>query len=99
MGARRHGEVAALVSPLLDGVSGRVSEPSRWGASGLEEVRVRPELVVEVRYDKWQGRRFRHGTRLLRFRPDTDPEACTIERVRPRPRPGDPTVGSLLGAA
>ncbi|MCL4290256.1 MAG: ATP-dependent DNA ligase [Thermoleophilia bacterium] len=99
VGARRHDEVAALVLPLLDGASGRVSEPSRWGASGLEEVSVRPELVVEVRYDKWQGRRFRHGTRLLRFRPDTDPDACTVERVRPRPRPGDPTVASLLGPA
>ncbi|MCC6223639.1 MAG: ATP-dependent DNA ligase [Thermoleophilia bacterium] len=97
VGARRHDEVVALVGPLLDGGPGRVSEPSRWGSSGLAEVRARPELVVEVRYDKWQGGRFRHGTRLLRFRPDTDSRACTIERVRPLPRPGDPTVASLLG--
>ena len=44
---------------------------------------MRPELVVEVRYDKVQGRRFRHGTKLVRFRPDKDPDACTWRELRP----------------
>ena len=44
---------------------------------------MRPELVVEVRYDKVQGRRFRHGTKLLRFRPDKDPAQCTWRELRP----------------
>jgi ATP-dependent DNA ligase len=95
--ARRQGEVAEKVLPLLvDAPDRRFSEPSRWGTGDLEETAVRPELVVEVRYDKWQGRRFRHGTRFLRWRPDKDPEQCTVEQVRPRPLPGDPTVAGLL---
>jgi hypothetical protein len=49
-----------------------------------------------VRYDKVQGRRFRHGTRFLRWRPDKDPHACTWEHLLPRRRPGDATVESLL---
>ena len=40
--------------------------------------------------------RFRHGTRLLRFRPDKNPDDCTIDQVITRPRAGDPTVDSLL---
>jgi ATP-dependent DNA ligase len=60
---------------------------------------VPPKLVVEVRYDKWQGQRFRHGTRFLRFRPDKDPAQCTVDQVQPRPRKGDPTVDGLLGRA
>src|SRR5262249_45071423 len=64
-------EILALVKPLLAGAPERgFAEPNRWGTGGLEESAIRPELVVEVRYDKVQGQRFRHGTRLLRFRPD-----------------------------
>ena len=94
---KREQEIAALVSPLLeDAPDRRFSEPNRWGTGDLEEAPVRPELVVEVRYDKWQGRRFRHGTRLIRFRPDKDAPQCTVDQVRPRPKPGDPTVSGLL---
>jgi ATP-dependent DNA ligase len=90
-------EVAALVEPLLsDAPERRFSEPNRWGAGELEEAAVRPELVVEVRYDKVQGNRFRHGTRLLRFRPDKEPGQCTWQEVRPPRRSDDPTVESLL---
>jgi ATP-dependent DNA ligase len=96
----RHDEIAAKLRPLLEGAADRrFSEPNRWGTGELEQAPVRPELVVEVRYDKWQGMRFRHGTRLLRFRPDKDPDQCTADQVRPRPAPGDPTVGSLLGSS
>jgi ATP-dependent DNA ligase len=97
--ARKHDEIAALVLPLLlDAPEQRFSEPNRWGGSGLEEASVRPELVVEIRFDKLERNRFRHGTRLLRFRPDKDPEQCTWREVRPVPGPEDPTVESLLGA-
>jgi ATP-dependent DNA ligase len=93
----RHDEIAALLTPLLKGAPERgFSEPNRWGTGELEQAAVRPELVVEVRYDKWQGMRFRHGTKLLRFRPDKDPVQCTVEQVRPLPRSGDPTVSGLL---
>lgn len=97
VGAKRAAEVSERVLPLLDDApERRFSEPNRWGTGDLEEAAVRPELVVEVRYDKWQGRRFRHGTRLLRFRDDKDPPACTVDQVRPRPGEGDPTVSGLL---
>ena len=76
-----------------------IYEQNRWGSGGLEESAIRPELVVEVRYDKVQGNRFRHGTRLLRFRPDKDAGECTWEQVRPKRRREDPTVEKLLGAA
>lgn len=92
----RHDEVAARLLPLLDEApERRLSEPSRWGGGELEEAALRPELVVEVRYDKVQGRRFRHGTKLLRFRPDKDPAACTWRELRP-PRAADDTVTRLL---
>ena len=50
-----------------------------------------------MRYDKWQKGRFRHNSRFLRFRPDKDPDQCTVAQVRPRPKKGDPTVAGLLG--
>ncbi len=93
----REQELAGILAPLFaDAPERRFSEPTRWGGGELEERPVRPELVVEVRYDKWQGRRFRHGTRLLRLRPDKEPAQCTIDQVAPLPRPGDPTVGRLV---
>ena len=94
----RHEEIAAAVRPLLrDAPERRFSEPNRWGSGELEEQAVRPELVVEVRYDKVQGNRFRHGTRLLRFRDDKDPDQCTWREVRPVLGAGDLTVEDLLG--
>ncbi len=94
----RHDEIAELVLPLrADAPERRFSEPNRWGSGELEQASVRPELVVEVRFDKWQRMRFRHGTRLLRFRLDKEPEQCTVAQVRPRPSRGDPTVSALLG--
>jgi ATP-dependent DNA ligase len=85
------------VLPLLDDASDRrFSEPNRWGGSGLEESAVRPELVVEVRYDKVQGQRFRHGTKLIRFRPDKDARDCTWRELRPPRSPDDLTVTALF---
>jgi ATP-dependent DNA ligase len=97
VGAKRHDEIAQKVLPLLDERSDRhFSEPNRWGTNGLEEAPLRPELVVEVRYDKLEKSRFRHGTRLLRFRPDKDADQCTWREVRPPIRPDDLTVDELL---
>jgi ATP-dependent DNA ligase len=57
--------------------------PSRWSTdrSGTWEP-LRPELVVEVRFDQVTGDRFRHGTKLLRWRPDKAPHQCTFEQIR-----------------
>jgi ATP-dependent DNA ligase len=93
----KHAEIADQVLPLLeDAPERRFSEPNRWGTGELEEAAVRPEVVVEVRYDKVQGRRFRHGTRLLRFRPDKDPGQCTWRELRPPRRPDELKVSDLL---
>jgi ATP-dependent DNA ligase len=95
--AGKQKEILELVRPLFEGAPERgFAEPNRWGTGGLEEAAVRPELVVEVRYDKVQGNRFRHGTRLLRFRPDKDAKDCTWAQVRPARRKDDPTVDKLL---
>ena len=99
VGARRHAEIAERVLPLLDEAQERrFSEPNRWGTGELEESAVRPELVCEVRYDKLEAHRFRHGTRFLRFRPDKDPSQCTWSQVRPAPRADDLTVPKLLSS-
>ena len=95
--ARSQADVAARVLPLLDETSDRrFSEPNRWGTGELEEAPLRPELVVEVRYDKVQGTRFRHGTKLLRWRDDKDPRDCTWREVRPPRDPDAPGVEQLF---
>jgi ATP-dependent DNA ligase len=70
---------------------------SRWSrGKELDWNPVRPTLVCEVRYDKLERNRFRHGTRFLRFRPDKDPRDCTWREVRPPRRARDLTVPKLL---
>jgi ATP-dependent DNA ligase len=97
VGAKRQEEIAALVLPLVDAKSDRhFSEPNRWGTGELEERALKPKLVVEVRYDKLEKSRFRHGTKLVRFRPDKNPEQCTWREVRPPRKPGDLAVEDLL---
>ena len=44
---------------------------------------LRPKLVVEVRYDHVTASRFRHGTRLVRWRPDKAPSQCTFTQLKP----------------
>jgi len=97
VGAKKHDEIAALVLPLLDSKSDRrFSEPNRWGTGELEEQALKPKLVVEVRFDKLEKHRFRHGTKIVRFRPDKDPKQCTWREVRPPRRPDDLSVEDLL---
>ncbi len=56
--------------------------PSRWSTARSAEWKpLRPTLVVEVRYDHVTGNRFRHGTGLVRWRPDKAPEQCTFEQL------------------
>jgi ATP-dependent DNA ligase len=98
--ASRHDEILKRVEPLLGDAPERgFSEPNRWGGGELEQSAVRPELVVEVRYDKVQGHRFRHGTKLIRFRDDKGPEQCTWREVRKPPGRDDITVPALLGSS
>lgn len=56
--------------------------PSRWNRGKENTWRpLKPELVVEVSYDHVTGGRFRHGTKLLRWRPDKAPAQCTMEQL------------------
>jgi ATP-dependent DNA ligase len=60
----------------------RSSEFSRWSAGkDLSFVPLRPERVVEVRYDHMEGNRFRHTTQFVRWRPDRDPSSCTFGQL------------------
>jgi ATP-dependent DNA ligase len=70
-----------LISP--PGFTGdKPGGPSRWTTKRSTEWEpLKPRLVVEVCYDHFSGGRFRHGTRLLRWRPDKSPQQCTINQV------------------
>jgi len=60
----------------------RKNEVSRWNAGkDLSFVPLRPERVVEVRYDYMEGIRFRHTAQFERWRPDRDPRTCTYEQL------------------
>ena len=77
----------ALIEP--PGFTGRApGGPSRWSTERSGEWQpLRPELVVEVRYDQVTDARFRHGTTLLRWRPDKKPRQCNFDQL-PAPRGG-----------
>jgi ATP-dependent DNA ligase len=70
-----------LVSP--PGFTGNApGGPSRWSTERSTEWEpLKPKLVVEVAYDHFTGGRFRHGTQLLRWRPDKAPRQCTLDQI------------------
>jgi ATP-dependent DNA ligase len=97
--AGKRKEFVERLLPLAEGAAERrFSEPNRWGTGELEQIALRPEEVVEVRYDKVQGSRFRHGTKFLRWRDDKDPADCTWLELRPPRDPNAPTVESLFAS-
>jgi ATP-dependent DNA ligase len=60
----------------------RGSNTSRWNpGKELSFTPLRPERVVEVRYDHLEGRRFRHTAQFVRWRPDRDPHSCTYDQL------------------
>jgi ATP-dependent DNA ligase len=70
--------------------------PSRWATErSMAWEPLKTELVVEVRYDQVTGRRFRHGTALLRWRPDKAPKQCTFEQIAPELKPSE--IAELFG--
>ena len=70
--------------------------PSRWSSARSAEWQpIRPELVVEVRYDQVTAGRFRHGTGLVRWRPDKAPSQCTMEQLAPPLKPSQ--LAELFG--
>jgi ATP-dependent DNA ligase len=78
--AQKHQLVDEL-GPYETGERG-AGDPSRWATEReLEWIVLRPELVVEVSYDHASGGRIRHGTKLLRWREDKPPKACTLDQL------------------
>jgi len=72
-----HGTEWAIANP--DRVPGT---QSRWsGGKDLSFTPLRPERVLEVKYDAMEGRRFRHTAHFKRWRPDRDPESCGYEQL------------------
>ncbi|MET3950575.1 ATP-dependent DNA ligase [Arthrobacter sp. UYEF36] len=60
----------------------RNAEGSRWsGGKDLSFTPLRPERVLEVKYDHMEGERFRHTAQFVRWRPDRDPRSCTYEQL------------------
>jgi ATP-dependent DNA ligase len=60
----------------------RNAEGSRWAVGkDLSFTPLRPERVVEVRYEHMEGIRFRHTAQFNRWRPDRDPKSCTYEQL------------------
>jgi ATP-dependent DNA ligase len=56
--------------------------PSRWSTErSAQWCPLKPKLVVEVCYDHFSGERFRHGTTILRWRPDKAPRQCTLDQL------------------
>jgi ATP-dependent DNA ligase len=80
-----------MLEPLIEppGFTGKApGGPSRWN-DGKESPwePLRAELVVEMRYDQTTGDRFRHGTGLMRWRPDKAPRQCRMEQLHYELRP------------
>jgi ATP-dependent DNA ligase len=72
--------------------------PSRWQTERSTEWEpLKPELVVEVRYDHVTGDRFRHGTGFVRWRLDKAPEQCTFEQMEQEARPARLVAEMLEG--
>ena len=79
-------KLEALIQP--PGFTGRApGGPSRWSTERSTEWQpLKPKLVVEVSYDHFTGGRFRHGTSLIRWRPDKAPSQCKMDQVAPTGR-------------
>jgi ATP-dependent DNA ligase len=74
----------------------RKNETSRWNAGkDLSFVPLRPELVLEVKYDYMEGARFRHTAQFVRWRPDREPSSCTYAQLE---RPVDFDLAEVLDA-
>ena len=71
---------ALIAEPGFSGA--KPGGPSRWSTERSAEWKpLAPRLVVEVQYDHFSGDRFRHGTRILHWRPDKRADQCTLAQV------------------
>nr|WP_084360274.1 ATP-dependent DNA ligase [Janibacter anophelis] len=85
--AKRRLELVEELEPLVrrdeDGnVEHAETDRSRFSSGkDVSFVPLRPERVVEVAFDQLEGWRFRHTVQFLRWRPDRDPESCTLNQI------------------
>ncbi|MDQ1537484.1 MAG: hypothetical protein QOE58_1877 [Actinomycetota bacterium] len=83
----RRQELIDELAPLVvtdehgDPVKGATDRSRFSGNKDVSFVSLRPERVVEVKFDQMEGPRFRHTVQLLRWRPDRDPESCSAAQV------------------
>lgn len=86
--AEQRKAITEKVKPLIGppGFTGKApGGPSRWSTRRSDEWQpLRTKLVVEVQYDHFTGDRFRHGTTIVRWRPDKAPRQCTMQQVQQR---------------
>ena len=77
-------EIAKLLNPLIGGSGFTGNAPggtSRWSGRERKPVPLEPRLVAEVSADHIENGRFRHGSRLIRWRDDKEPRACTMDQI------------------
>lgn len=78
-------EAAKILQPLVVGgpsFTGRApATKNRWSGRDREYIPLQPKLVAEISADHIENGRFRHGSRLLRWRTDKSPEACTMDQI------------------
>jgi ATP-dependent DNA ligase len=77
-------EVAMLLKPLIGGSGFTGKAPggtSRWSGRERKPVPLEPKLVAEVSADHIENGRFRHGSRLIRWRDDKEPRTCTRNQI------------------
>ena len=78
--------LTAKLEPLIaePGFTGNApGGPSRWSTErSAQWCPLKPKLVVEVCYDHFSGERFRHGTSILRWRPDKAPRQCSFDQLK-----------------
>lgn len=83
--ASERGKMLEALSPLIEepGFTGtKPGGPSRWKDTEEPWFPLETKLVAEVQFDHVTGDRFRHGTKILRWRPDKKPRQCTMEQMR-----------------
>jgi len=84
MSTAERARAKAQLAPNLGGSGFTGARPggvSRWGSRDAEWHPVEPRVVVEVQFDRVTGKRFRHGAKFVRWRPDKDPRQCTMEQM------------------
>lgn len=84
---KRRLELIDELAPLVErddtgnAVTGETDRSRFTGAKDVSFVRLRPERVLEVKYDQLEGWRFRHTVQFARWRPDRDPRSCTYDQL------------------